>query len=141
MSLRLSLYELMAQHRLSATASRQLLGLGGMDEPPASLAYGLPRGLAVLAAALSGFGLILWVAANWDDFGRFGRFGLLLAFVAAMGIGAITRPGIRGPLGLLALLGIGGLFAFFGQTYQTGADPWQLFALWAGSAAVPGRTQ
>jgi len=34
-------------------------------------------------------------------------------------------------LGLLALLGIGALFAYFGQTYQTGADPWQLFALWA----------
>ena len=34
-------------------------------------------------------------------------------------------------LGLLALLGIGGLFAYFGQTHQTGADPWQLFALWA----------
>lgn len=23
------------------------------------------------------------------------------------------------------------MFAFFGQTYQTGTDPWQLFALWA----------
>ena len=29
------------------------------------------------------------------------------------------------------MLGIGALFAYFGQTYQTGADPWQLFALWA----------
>jgi uncharacterized membrane protein len=35
---------------------------------------------------------------------------------------------------LLALLAIGGLFAYFGQTYQTGADPWQLFALWAALA-------
>jgi len=26
---------------------------------------------------------------------------------------------------------IGGLFAYFRQTYQTGADAWQLFALWA----------
>jgi uncharacterized membrane protein len=34
----------------------------------------------------------------------------------------------------LALLTIGGLFAYFGQTYQTGADPWQLFALWAALA-------
>ena len=29
------------------------------------------------------------------------------------------------------MLGIGALFAYFGQTYQTGADPWQLFAVWA----------
>jgi uncharacterized membrane protein len=35
---------------------------------------------------------------------------------------------------LLALLAIGGLFAYFGQTYQTGADPWQLFAIWAALA-------
>ena len=31
-------------------------------------------------------------------------------------------------MALLAMLNIGGLFAFFGQTFQTGADPWQLFA-------------
>jgi uncharacterized membrane protein len=37
----------------------------------------------------------------------------------------------RARLALLAFLGIGALFAYFGQTYQTGADPWQLFALWA----------
>jgi uncharacterized membrane protein len=48
--------------------------------------------------------------------------------------GALWRPALRAPLGLLALLGIGGLFAFFGQTYQTGADAWQLFALWAALA-------
>ena len=34
-------------------------------------------------------------------------------------------------LGVLALASVGGLLAFFGQTYQTGADTWQLFALWA----------
>ncbi|TMH00920.1 MAG: DUF2157 domain-containing protein, partial [Betaproteobacteria bacterium] len=45
--------------------------------------------------------------------------------------GALPRTPARAPLALLALLGIGGLLAFFGQTYQTGADPWQLFALWA----------
>jgi uncharacterized membrane protein len=37
----------------------------------------------------------------------------------------------RAPLLLIAMLAIGGLFAYFGQTYQTGADPWQLFAVWA----------
>jgi uncharacterized membrane protein len=43
----------------------------------------------------------------------------------------LAKPKARVPLGLLALLTIGGLFAYFGQTYQTGADPWQLFAVWA----------
>jgi uncharacterized membrane protein len=32
---------------------------------------------------------------------------------------------------LLATLLLGALLAFIGQTYQTGADPWQLFAIWA----------
>jgi len=91
----------------------------------------LPQAVAVLAAALCGFGLILWVAANWAASGRFGRFGLLAAAVAVMGAGAVLRPGLRVPLGLLAFLASGGLLAYFGQTYQTGADSWQLFALWA----------
>jgi len=98
---------------------------------PAGLTRWLPRGLAVLAAVLVGFGLVMWVAANWDEFGRFGRFALLMGFVGVMGTGAALRPSLRAPLGLLVLLGIGALFAYFGQTYQTGADPWQLFALWA----------
>ena len=101
-----------------------------LHEPPA-LTRWLPRGLAVLAAVLFGFGVVMWVAANWDEFGRFGRFALLMGFVGVMGTGAALRPALRAPLGLLVLLGIGALFAYFGQTYQTGADPWQLFALWA----------
>jgi uncharacterized membrane protein len=42
-----------------------------------------------------------------------------------------STPMSSAALGLVALLGTGALFAYFGQTYQTGADPWQLFALWA----------
>ncbi|MBK7007009.1 MAG: DUF2157 domain-containing protein [Burkholderiales bacterium] len=76
----------------------------------------------------------MWIAANWETLGRFGRFGLLQALVLAAGVGAAMRPAARAPLGLLALLGIGALFAYFGQTYQTGADAWQLFALWAALA-------
>jgi uncharacterized membrane protein len=103
------------------------------DEPDA-LVRRLPLAVAVLGAALGGLGLILWVAANWEQFGRFGRFALLQATVTAMGVGAAFLPRARVPLGLVALLAIGGLFAYFGQTYQTGADPWQLFALWAALA-------
>ncbi len=32
---------------------------------------------------------------------------------------------------LAGVLVLGALLALFGQTYQTGADPWQLFATWA----------
>ena len=105
-----------------------------LHDEPTALSQRLPQGIAVLAAALGGLGLIFWVAANWDELGRTGRFALLQACVSAMCAGALWRPTLRAPLGLLALLTIGGLFAFFGQTYQTGADAWQLFALWAALA-------
>ena len=98
---------------------------------PRALPVWLPRGVAVLAAALGGLGVVMWIAANWASVGRVGHFALLQGLVLMMGVGAALKPAARGPLGLLALLGIGALFAYFGQTYQTGADPWQLFALWA----------
>lgn len=131
MDLRLALHDLAAQHRLDADATRRLHELAGLEREPAALARVLPRGVAVLAAALGGLGLIFWVAANWDTLGRFGRFALLQGVFVAACAGAAWRPPVRAPLLLLALLAIGGLFAYFGQTYQTGADPWQLFALWA----------
>lgn len=134
MNLRLALYQLAAEQQLDAARLRRLQQLAGWDEEPAALRRWLPRGLGILAAALGGFGLILWVAANWDDFGRFGRFALLQGALLTMCAGAMLRPATRPAFGLLALLSIGALFAYFGQTYQTGADAWQLFALWAALA-------
>ena len=131
MDLRLAVYQLASTHALDAQQTRQLEDVAGFQREPARLAHWLPRGVAVLGAALLGMGLICWVAANWEDFGRMGRFALLQGVFAAACLGAFAVPKARVPLLLLALLAIGGLFAYFGQTYQTGADPWQLFALWA----------
>lgn len=131
MDLRLALYELAAEHKLDTAGSHKLTQIAGLHREPQRLAYWLPRGVAVLAAALGGFGVILWIAANWEALGRFGQFALLQALFVVVCVGALVKPNARAPLGLLALLTIGGLFAYFGQTYQTGADPWQLFAVWA----------
>ncbi|KQP21214.1 GDYXXLXY domain-containing protein [Pseudorhodoferax sp. Leaf265] len=89
------------------------------------------QAVALLAAALIGFGLILWLAANWNDFGRMGRFAVLQGALAIAALAAAARPALRAPGALAVLLATGALFAYYGQTYQTGADPWQLFALWA----------
>ena len=134
MDLRLAVYQLASAHALDAQQTRQLQEVAGFQREPARLAYWLPRGVAVLGAALLGMGLICWVAANWEDLGRMGRCALLQGVLAAAWVGAFAVPKARVPLLLLALLAIGGLFAYFGQTYQTGADPWQLFALWAALA-------
>lgn len=131
MTQRLAIYQLTRDHGLDAQASARLFALAGLSGEPSAAAQRLWQALALLAACLVGLGLVMWVAANWDDLGRTGRFWLLQAVVVAMGLGASLRPALRAPLGLLTLLAVGALFAYFGQTYQTGADAWQLFALWA----------
>ncbi|MGD9804540.1 MAG: GDYXXLXY domain-containing protein [Hyphomicrobiaceae bacterium] len=84
----------------------------------------------IAAAALIGFGVMLWVAAHWDEISRFARFaivgGALAVAVLVSLINAARTPGL-----VVSFLATGGLLALIGQTYQTGADPWQLFALWA----------
>ena len=131
MDLRLALLQLAAQHELNDVQRRRLTELAGTNTEPRELARNTAFGVAILGAVLSGLGVIFWIAANWSDFGRAGRFAMLQGLVVAMCAGAWARPAAQVPLSLLAMLGIGALFAYFGQTYQTGADPWQLFAWWA----------
>jgi uncharacterized membrane protein len=94
----------------------------------------LPKGVAALGAALFGLGVVFWVAANWQHWGRMPRFALLQGALLAFSVGAALRPDWRTPLAVAAFLTLGGLLAFFGQTYQTGADPWSLFAVCAALA-------
>ncbi len=131
MNTRIALYQLANTYQLSNPGIQALFKSAGLSDEPVALKQLFWRGAAVLAAALGGLGMVMWVAANWESLGRMGRFVLLQGAVLTMGLGAATRPRLRVPLGLLALLCTGGLFAYFGQTYQTGADAWQLFALWA----------
>ncbi|NHZ66976.1 DUF2157 domain-containing protein [Massilia sp. CCM 8694] len=131
MDIGLSLLQISAAHALNDEQRRQLRQLSGLDDEPANLVRLLRISLALIAASLIGLGIIFWIAANWDSLARATRFILLQGVVVIMCIGAYARPAARIPLALLALLAIGAVFAYFGQTYQTGADPWQLFALWA----------
>ncbi|SOE37282.1 DUF2157 domain-containing protein [Delftia acidovorans] len=131
MNLRPLLHDLVRQHGLDRKAAVQLFALAGFEQEPAALRTRLWPVVALLGAALGGLGIVLWIAANWESMGRMQRFALLQGFVLVMCLGAAWRAAARVPLSVLALLGTGALFAFFGQTYQTGADPWQLFALWA----------
>lgn len=131
MDLRLAVADIAARYQLTHPQQLQLHAIAKVDaEPPALKRHAL-AGIGVLGAALGGLGVIFWIAANWESLGRYGKFALLEALVLVMCAGAIWRAQAKLPLSLIAILGTGGLFAYFGQTYQTGADPWQLFALWA----------
>lgn len=88
-----------------------------------------------LAGALSlAAGIVFFVAANWEALAVLGRFALLQAVLVACVAAAVWRPPPQ-PLGryalLLAFIATGSLLALFGQTYQTGADVYELFLTWA----------
>ncbi|WP_298012206.1 GDYXXLXY domain-containing protein [uncultured Castellaniella sp.] len=95
----------------------------------------LALGIGLLAAVLAGSALVSWVAANWVRMGPQARLALVqggLALTVVLGA-ALAWLGSRwaGVLTGVAALATGALLALVGQIYQTGADRWQLFLLWA----------
>lgn len=79
-------------------------------------------------------GIVFFVAANWQYLGRFAKFVLLELVIVASVLPYFFYPKsvrVRQASLLSGMLLVGALMAFFGQTYQTGADPWQLFFNWA----------
>jgi uncharacterized membrane protein len=79
------------------------------------------------------FAVMFFIAYNWEAMGRFAKFGLVEGAIVLF-IVAYCRfdDSVAGKVSLLvATICLGVLLAFFGQTYQTGADPWQLFFTWA----------
>ncbi|TDY00007.1 DUF2157 domain-containing protein [Thiohalophilus thiocyanatoxydans] len=80
------------------------------------------------------FAVLFFVAYNWSELGRLFRFALVEVLIVAAII-VYWKLGTGRMAGKVALLGgticLGVLLALYGQTYQTGADPWQLFFNWA----------
>lgn len=92
----------------------------------------LSRALALLGAALVLAGIVCFIAYNWDRIGRFGKFALLeLVIIGAVLLSSRKLPKLSGEIALFgAAVLIGPLFALYGQTYHTGADPYGLFLTW-----------
>jgi uncharacterized membrane protein len=86
-------------------------------------------GTILLAAAI-----IFFFAWNWPELHRFAKLGIALAALASC-VGAALFSVPFGTVYRAALLGAcaitGAVLALVGQTYQTGADVWELFAAWA----------
>lgn len=86
-------------------------------------------GVVMLAA-----GAIFFLAYNWNDLGRYAKFALAEALILAA-LAVLWWQGLERIAGKAALLAAalftGALLALIGQTYQTGADTFELFAAWA----------
>jgi uncharacterized membrane protein len=92
------------------------------------------RMLLFFGSALVLAGIIFFFAYNWAAMGRFLKFG----FIEAGIMGCILASHLRGRSrlsGKVLLLSssvlVGVLLAVYGQTYQTGADAFELFIGWA----------
>jgi len=99
----------------------------------------LDRVLLFMGVAGLGAGAIFFFAYNWQDLGRYAKFALIEVPILAL-LALAWRTGVDGLAGkatlLLASLLVGALLALVGQTYQTGADTFELFAAWA-AAILP----
>ncbi len=85
-------------------------------------------GLAIAVAAM------FFIAYNWDDLNRFAKFGMvevLIVFALLAYWKLYENKLVAKATLLMASIFLGVLLALYDQTYQTGADPWQLFFNWA----------
>jgi len=122
------------QGRIAPAAVADALVLAGVTPNAARWRRFVEALFLWLGSALIAAGVIFFVAYNWDALGRFTQFGLVQGLLAVAVLTAwytgAGKPAGKASL-LLASLLTGALLALIGQTYQTGADPYELFAIWA----------
>lgn len=100
---------------------------------------------AVLSLVFLSSGVVTWVAANWQSISSTQKLLLVQCVLLLIGVSLVALRQRSGTDGVsrrlsnywwyqsLAFLGAvvsGALIALVGQIYQTGADTWQLFAVW-----------
>ena len=122
-----------AHHQLSPAAVDAVLDIAAARPGSAEIRRFVLR-LLQLAGVLSlAAGVVFFIAANWQEFGVAGRFALVQGILIASVALALWRPPPHS-LGryalLMAFIATGVLLALFGQTYQTGADVYELFLTW-----------
>ena len=80
-------------------------------------------------------GVIFFFAWNWSEMDKWSKFGLVGTGILIFLFGSLATRGrhllLSDLMGLGANVMVGVFLAVFGQTYQTGADVWNLFFGWA----------
>jgi len=119
---------------LPAPTQRRAFELAGLKPDNAAWLRFIDRLLLICGATLAIVGVMSFFAYNWADLHKFGKFALLQSGVIALVLMAYFK-GMDKLTGKAALFGAavlaGVLLAVYGQTYQTGADPYGLFLTWA----------
>lgn len=124
-------------HQLDSTQVDLALNLAGARPSPAETLRFARRTLLLAGILSLAAGIVFFVAANWTALGVAGRFALLELLMLVSLVLALWRPPPKeiGRYALLtAFVTTGALLALFGQTYQTGADVYELFLMWTALA-------
>ena len=90
--------------------------------------------LMAFGAGLVLTGIVFFFAFNWASIPDLAKLAMIEAGIIVTALSAWFLPsqGLPGRLLLMAAAVLTGVFlAVYGQIYQTGADAWQFFALWA----------
>lgn len=123
-----------SHHRLPASTVDAALDLVAGRPTPIELRDFVVRLLQFAGVLSLAAGMVFFIAANWQEIGVAGRFALLQSVIVVSVVLALWRPPPR-PAGhcslLMAFIATGALLALFGQTYQTGADVYELFLTWS----------
>jgi uncharacterized membrane protein len=102
--------------------------------PPSVWFAWAERRLLFFGSALLLSGIMFFFAYNWAAMGKFIKLGMIEACLVACAVGAY-KLGLNKLTGKVLLLSasvlLGILMAVYGQTYQTGADAFELFVGWA----------
>lgn len=118
---------------------RRALEIGGVLPDRAQWRGFLDRLLLWLGVVMLAASAVFFLAYNWHELGRYAKFGLAETLIVAA-LGVLWWQGLERVAGKAALLAAaiftGALLALIGQTYQTGADTFELFAAWA-AAVLP----
>jgi len=119
--------------QLSHTTRRRAFALAGLNPTEKQWRSSLDRFLLLTGTALSVCGVVLFFAWNWAELHHFAKFALLQGTLIAC-VFLTWHRGLDNRVGQAALFAAavltGALLAVYGQTYQTGADPYGLFLGW-----------
>lgn len=122
------------QGRIAPESLRTAFEVAGVLPDAAAWRRFIDRTLLFVGVAMVASGMVFFFAFNWQDLGRFAKFALVEVPLVG-GLGLVWRLGLESLAGKAAVLFVslvtGALLALVGQTYQTGADTFELFAAWA----------
>jgi uncharacterized membrane protein len=131
---RTEILEWIEQGRLQSDALPTALRLAGLRPSRADWRSFFNQLTLWLSAIFCATAVIFFFAYNWQAMGLFAKFGLveLLIIASLVLYWRLDSKHLTAQAALLfATLLVGALLALVGQTYQTGADTYELFAVWA----------